>query len=63
MSGVAEATGEETSQAGCQLYLIGPPAVDLDVLAPALEATLAAGDIAAFRLPLTAATRSCSAWS
>ncbi|HEX5078198.1 MAG TPA: thiamine phosphate synthase [Geminicoccaceae bacterium] len=54
MSGVAKATGQETG-AGCQVYLIGPPAADLEVLAPALEAALAAGDIVAFRLRAAAA--------
>ena len=43
-------TFQETSGAGCQLCLIGPPEVDVAVFAPKLEAALAAGGAVAFLL-------------
>jgi thiamine-phosphate pyrophosphorylase len=43
------AAGEEIAAGGCQLYLIGPRAIDAR-FAPALEAALAAGGAVAFRL-------------
>ncbi len=43
------------AEVGCRLYLISPPAIDLDVFARELTAALGAGDVACFQLRLPGA--------
>ncbi len=51
--GAREGRGaDEAPTARCRVYLVSPPAIDLDVFARDLQAALEGGDVAAFQLRL-----------
>ncbi len=43
---------QDTDAHGCRLYLVSPPALEIDAFAPMLEDALAGGDVGAFQLRL-----------
>lgn len=45
-------TVSDTPRERCRLYLISPPAIELETFLPAFEAALGAGDVACFQLRL-----------
>lgn len=52
---MSKRTAKSSSRPRCRLYLVSPPALEPDAFLPALEAALAAGDVAAFLLRLESA--------
>lgn len=52
---LANALANKMARPPTRLYLITPPQIDLDIFAPMLEATLAAGDVACLQLRLKTA--------